>query len=73
MPVDDNVVTGHTELVPDSAALRAQVREKYRQVATDREGSYHFHIGRGLAARLGYDEELSTGCRNPRGVLRRDR
>jgi arsenite methyltransferase len=41
--------------LPDGATLRAHVREKYRQVATEPEGHYHFHTGRRLAARLGYD------------------
>lgn len=34
--------------------LRDQVRAKYREVATDPGGSFHFHTGRPLAARLGY-------------------
>ena len=38
----------------DGAALRAEVRDKYRQVATDPDGRYHFHTGRMLAQRLGY-------------------
>jgi arsenite methyltransferase len=41
--------------LPDGATLRAHVREKYRQVATEPEGHYHFHTGRRLAARLGYE------------------
>jgi len=36
-------------------ALREAVRSKYREVATDPRGSFHFHTGRPLAARLGYD------------------
>ncbi|HEX5097603.1 MAG TPA: methyltransferase domain-containing protein [Acidimicrobiia bacterium] len=42
------------ELV-DTDQLRAQVRQKYREVATDPHRTYHFHTGRPLAARLGYD------------------
>ena len=38
----------------DSDALREQVRDKYREVATDPHRSFHFHTGRPLAARLGY-------------------
>jgi ubiquinone/menaquinone biosynthesis C-methylase UbiE len=34
------------------------VREKYREVATDPGREYHFHTGRALAARLGYDDAL---------------
>jgi len=44
------------ELV-DTEQLRAQVREKYREVATDPHRTFHFHTGRGLAARLGYDAD----------------
>ena len=40
----------------DADALRAEVRSKYREVAIDPHGTYHFHTGRGLAARLGYDD-----------------
>lgn len=39
----------------DAEALREQVREKYREVATDPHREFHFHTGRPLAARLGYD------------------
>ena len=43
-----------TSLV-DRDVLRDQVREKYRAVAVEPEATYHFHTGRALAARLGYD------------------
>jgi arsenite methyltransferase len=39
----------------DAEALREEVRKKYREVAADPYGAYHFHTGRPLAARLGYD------------------
>lgn len=39
----------------DTEELRAQVREKYREVASDPHRSFHFHTGRPLAARLGYE------------------
>ena len=42
----------------DAVALREQVREKYRQVAVDPGGDHHFHTGRPLADRLGYDHDL---------------
>lgn len=42
----------------DVATLRAQVQEKYREVATDPHGAHHFHTGRPLAARLGYDQAV---------------
>src|SRR5262245_55859187 len=44
------------ELV-DTEQLRAQVREKYREVAADPHRTFHFHTGRPLATRLGYDED----------------
>lgn len=46
--------TQATPLV-DADELRRQVRDKYREVALDPEGEHHFHTGRRLAARLGYD------------------
>jgi arsenite methyltransferase len=36
-------------------ALREQVRDKYREVAIEPGASFHFHTGRGLASRLGYE------------------
>jgi SAM-dependent methyltransferase len=47
-----------TEPVVDPEVLRDQVREKYRAVAVDPEATYHFHTGRGLATRLGYDQAI---------------
>jgi SAM-dependent methyltransferase len=38
--------------------LREQVRDKYREVALDPHGSFHFHTGRALAQRLGYDDDV---------------
>jgi SAM-dependent methyltransferase len=46
------------ELVVDPEQLREQVREKYREVALEPRASFHFHTGRPLAARLGYDDEI---------------
>ena len=46
------------ELPVDREALREQVREKYREVATDPHHAFHFHTGRELAARLGYSRAL---------------
>jgi arsenite methyltransferase len=40
----------------DSVALREEVRNKYREVALDPRGEFHFHTGRYLARRLGYDD-----------------
>jgi arsenite methyltransferase len=45
-------------LLVDVEVLREQVREKYREVATDPDGEYHFNTGRPLAARLGYDPSI---------------
>ena len=42
----------------DPIALREEVKSKYRAVAVDPKGSYHFHTGRPLARRLGYDETI---------------
>lgn len=39
----------------DPAALREEVRRKYREVAQNPHGRFHFHTGRRLARRLGYD------------------
>jgi arsenite methyltransferase len=47
------------EAVVDPEDLRAQVREKYRAVATEPQDTYHFHTGRKLARRLGYDEAIT--------------
>ena len=43
------------DLLVDPDALREQVRGKYREVAVDPGASFHFHTGRSLASRLGYD------------------
>lgn len=43
------------DLLVDPDALREQVRDKYREVAADPHRTFHFHTGRPLAARLGYD------------------
>jgi hypothetical protein len=42
----------------DAVALREEVKSKYRSVAVDSHGSYHFHTGRPLARHLGYDETV---------------
>ena len=43
------------DLLVDPDALREQVRIKYREVAAEPHRTFHFHTGRPLAARLGYD------------------
>jgi SAM-dependent methyltransferase len=42
----------------DAAALREEVKKKYRDVAIKPHEKYHFHTGRPLAARLGYDARV---------------
>ena len=39
-------------------ALREEVKKKYRDVACNPHGEYHFHTGRPLAARLGYEQDV---------------
>jgi arsenite methyltransferase len=46
------------ELLVDSEVLRSEVREKYRDVALNPQAEHHFHTGRSLADRLGYDSAL---------------
>ncbi|MBI2960786.1 MAG: methyltransferase domain-containing protein [Betaproteobacteria bacterium] len=42
----------------DPVALREEVKTKYRDVARNPNGEHHFHTGRPLARRLGYDPAL---------------
>lgn len=44
-----------SQILVDTEALRAEVSKKYREVALEPGGEFHFHTGRPLAARLGYD------------------
>lgn len=44
------------DLTVDPAALRASVRDKYKEVALNPDGAFHFHTGRPLAALLEYDQ-----------------
>jgi len=43
-----------SDMLVDTTVLREQVREKYREVASDPGATFHFHTGRRLAARLDY-------------------
>src|SRR5436190_20809716 len=45
------------DLLIDPEALREQVRDKYREVATEPAHAFHFHPGRPLTARLGYEPD----------------
>ena len=48
-----------SEALPvDAVALRDEVSAKYRDVATNPHGTFHFPTGRPLARRLGYDEAV---------------
>ena len=47
-----------TELPVDPAMLREEVKSKYRDVAANPHGAHHFHTGRPLAKRLGYDTAM---------------
>jgi uncharacterized membrane protein YdjX (TVP38/TMEM64 family)/rhodanese-related sulfurtransferase/2-polyprenyl-3-methyl-5-hydroxy-6-metoxy-1,4-benzoquinol methylase len=50
---------GMSDALPvDAVALRKEVSAKYRDVATNPHGSFHFHTGRPLARRLDYDEAI---------------
>ena len=50
--------TSTPTLAVDPEALRASVRDKYKHVALDPQGRFHFHTGRPLARLLGYDQDL---------------
>jgi SAM-dependent methyltransferase len=45
-------------VVVDVDALREDVKSKYREVAIDPRGTYHFHTGRYLARHLGYNDDF---------------
>jgi SAM-dependent methyltransferase len=40
----------------DPVELREQIKDTYREVAIDPRKGYHFHTGRPLAKKLGYDQ-----------------
>ena len=42
----------------DSDALRAQVTEKYTEIANEPEKGAHFHTGKSLAMMVGYPEAI---------------
>ena len=51
-------MTMSNETLVDVETLRTQVRDKYRDVAEDPHGAHHFHTGRPLTSRLGYDQTV---------------
>src|SRR5919204_463868 len=72
------------QLPVDPAALREEVKSKYREVACNPHGEFHFHTGRRAAKRLGYDSgvvdlmpdaavESFAGVANPFSLRRLER
>jgi SAM-dependent methyltransferase len=72
------------DLFIDPEHLREEVRDKYREVALEPSAEFHFHTGRALAARLGYDDvvvsalpdravESFAGVGNPFSLRRLER
>lgn len=53
------------DLLVDPEALREQVRDKYRAVAVDPHAAFHFHTGRGQAARFGYEPGAVEALSDP--------
>lgn len=49
------------DVLVDPGTLREQVKEKYREVASNPHGRFHFHTGRFLARHLDYDDEVVDG------------
>ena len=41
-----------TDILVDADALREDVKDKYRDVALDPHGEFHFHTGRPLEMKL---------------------
>jgi len=73
-----------TEVLVDPLKLREEVRSKYREVAVEPHGIFHFHTGRPLAKRLGYNDgvvrqmpdsavESFAGVANPFSLRRLER
>ena len=50
------------ELAVDPVFLREEVKSKYRDVAINPSGEYHFHTGRPLARRLVMIRRWLTRC-----------
>ena len=42
----------------DAEALREEIKDKYRAVAVEPDGTYQFHTGRRAAKRLGYHDTV---------------
>ncbi|MCP4434631.1 MAG: methyltransferase domain-containing protein [Actinomycetia bacterium] len=54
---DFDVTADPDEVTVDPDTLRAKVRDKYAEVAEHPDHQFHFHTGRDLAARCGYDRD----------------
>ena len=54
-----------TDTLVDAVALREEVKDKYRDVALDPHGEFHFHTGRPLARLLGYDDAVVGAMPDP--------
>jgi arsenite methyltransferase len=52
--------TTPSSTIVDPEALRAEVRAKYSEVATNPDGAFHFHTGRRLAELLRYPASICT-------------
>lgn len=52
-------------LAVDPDVLRREVQEKYREVAVAPDHDFHFHTGRPLAVRLGYDDDAVAALPDP--------
>jgi arsenite methyltransferase len=57
-PEEAAMTTHQDQLTVDPAQLRAEVRTKYKEVALNPDGEFHFHTGRPLAELLGYPPEV---------------
>jgi SAM-dependent methyltransferase len=52
--MDNETINDATAVPVDPDELRTEVKAKYREVAENPDGEFHFHTGRPLARRLGY-------------------
>ena len=55
---DTDIADTEGELAVDIDELRAEVKSKYAAVAVDPSQGYHFHTGRFIAERCGYDTDV---------------
>src|SRR2546430_14487300 len=54
----ENLPQADANSLVDREVLEAQVKDMYRQVAREQEGQLHFAVGRQLALRVGYPNDL---------------